>query len=324
VDAVQSETASGSQEATVPSIQISGIKQSIEGGEDILEEGSPISPVLRDQYSLTDAEAIEEQLRETSRAATEQAALPPKSEDTENGKSLALQDSSPAFLLQAHHSKESGKSDRPSSLPTPIVIKATLEELQHEHNGECVESSTADRADDVAGTALEAKTETNEGIEPKQRVGKKDKKGRDKKGEQKRKREAVDDPAHKAGGSPGIEGDIPESKKRKKNKKKSKGKAGYDADASPSEISKDSKAMANTGEQWNVGALDGGSARQDKFLRLLGASKTGKGSAVASQPHRPAAMNHLDPRRVEGDLQKQHDAGWKLKYEGHGRKGLGA
>ncbi|PFH60520.1 hypothetical protein XA68_10834 [Ophiocordyceps unilateralis] len=98
-----------------------------------------------------------------------------------------------------------------------------------------------------------------------------------------------------------------ESKKHKKQGEKAKEAAD----------GQDSAAAA----KWNVGELTGGVGRQDKFLRLMGcksASSSGKTSGNK-------AKEVSDATKAEADIQRQFEAGVKMKAVGGGkRRGLGA
>jgi hypothetical protein len=73
-------------------------------------------------------------------------------------------------------------------------------------------------------------------------------------------------------------------------------------------------------EQWQVDDLEGGSARQAKFLRLLGGKKAG--ASVATPHNTKGASNST---KAEADIQKQFEAGMKMKNDGGSkRRGLGA
>jgi len=74
-------------------------------------------------------------------------------------------------------------------------------------------------------------------------------------------------------------------------------------------------------EQWNPDALTGDAARQEKFLRLLGAKKPGAISSKSSK----SSKKIEDVAKIEMDLEKQYEAGIKHKH-GSGSKhmGLGA
>ena len=75
------------------------------------------------------------------------------------------------------------------------------------------------------------------------------------------------------------------------------------------------------GENWNTDALTGDEARKQKFLRLLGA---GKASGDASKQQKSSKKN-TDIFKVQSDLEKQYEAGMKLKHDGGSkRRGLGA
>lgn len=74
----------------------------------------------------------------------------------------------------------------------------------------------------------------------------------------------------------------------------------------------------DSGEQWNVGGLEGGEARQSKFMRLLGGKKGGAAPKAA-------AKVKADSVKAEAEIQRQFEAGMKAKAEGgERRKGLGA
>ena len=73
-------------------------------------------------------------------------------------------------------------------------------------------------------------------------------------------------------------------------------------------------------EQWNTDALTGDEARKEKFLRLLGAGK----SNGALSKHK-SNTSTADISKVQSDLEKQYEAGMKLKHDGGSkRRGLGA
>lgn len=77
----------------------------------------------------------------------------------------------------------------------------------------------------------------------------------------------------------------------------------------------------NSAEQWNPEALTGDEARKEKFLRLLGAKKS-KGES--STKHKSKSRS-ADISQVQSDLEKQYEAGMKLKHDGRSkRRGLGA
>jgi hypothetical protein len=76
-------------------------------------------------------------------------------------------------------------------------------------------------------------------------------------------------------------------------------------------------------EKWNVGGLEGGSQRQSKFARLLGAKK--QGIPVESGAGNGTSRQGLDQSQVTNDLEKQFEYGRKMKHESGGQKrGLGA
>lgn len=138
-----------------------------------------------------------------------------------------------------------------------------------------------------------------------------------------------------------------EKKKDKKKKKKSKAKSEedkaveeqatsvkpkadkkrkHDDDAEQPVSKKEKKTKVGekvaqaTTEQVKIQGLEGGAARQDKFLRLLGGKKAGvnatKPGSMASNPGKSV--------RAEAAIQQQFEAGMMLKESGHKRRGLGA
>jgi len=75
--------------------------------------------------------------------------------------------------------------------------------------------------------------------------------------------------------------------------------------------------------QWNPDALSGGSERQDKFLKLLGAKKTGKGETIEKKARHNANVAEIS--KVESELERQFESGIKMKHDGGSkRRGLGA
>lgn len=113
----------------------------------------------------------------------------------------------------------------------------------------------------------------------------------------------------------------PQKKKASKKDKNNKNK-GLSQDTETVDVS--AKNNSNAADKWNVNALGGGSERQNKFMKLLGG---GKASISASQGSQNSVeiRSKSDVRRVQDDLQKQYEAGMRMKFENGGqRKGLGA
>lgn len=106
---------------------------------------------------------------------------------------------------------------------------------------------------------------------------------------------------------------------KEKKHKKSKDKT-HREEANAEELAVNGNTnVSNGAEQWNPEALTGDAARRDKFLRLLGAGKSSRDSS--SNKHKPSTKA-TDILHVQEDLEKQYEAGMKLK--GSKRKGLGA
>lgn len=117
----------------------------------------------------------------------------------------------------------------------------------------------------------------------------------------------------------------PSPKKPKKNKDKYNKNKNKNKDVAP-----DSEAVgkflaagpAKTTDNWNVSALEGGSERQSKFMKLLGG---GKAASSPGAKGSGGAHSKMDVHKYQDDLQKQYDTGMRMKFEGQGqRRGLGA
>ncbi|KAI1330065.1 small acidic protein family-domain-containing protein [Xylariaceae sp. FL0255] len=114
----------------------------------------------------------------------------------------------------------------------------------------------------------------------------------------------------------------PEKKEKKKKKKDSKEKDTAEMYEVPTPEDK-ADPSADSGEQWNVSALEGGDQRQQKFLRLLGGKKPNGTSS--GDHHAGSTSTKSDIAKMQSDLEHQFDLGMKMKEEGHSRrKGLGA
>lgn len=103
--------------------------------------------------------------------------------------------------------------------------------------------------------------------------------------------------------------------RRQKKEAKGKEKVKHAADTNDD-------APANE-EAWNIKKLSGGAARQAKFGRLLGGKKgssTAMSGSSTTSPH-----DHLDATKAEAEIQRQFEAGMRMKHDGGGkRRGLGA
>lgn len=114
-------------------------------------------------------------------------------------------------------------------------------------------------------------------------------------------------------------GDAEEKPKKKKHSKsqseETDGKRKRQVDAAEEPATKKGKQ-----EEINVEGLEGGSARQDKFLRLLGGKKAGVSIAKSGS----IATSKNDSVKAEAAIQRQYEAGMQLKESGQKRRGLGA
>lgn len=109
--------------------------------------------------------------------------------------------------------------------------------------------------------------------------------------------------------------DKPKKKKKHSKSEVTDGKRKRQDDAAEEPAGKKGKK-----EEINIEGLEGGSARQDKFLRLLGGKKAG---ASIAKPGNIAASKN-DSVKAEADIQRQYEAGMQLKESGQKRRGLGA
>jgi hypothetical protein len=78
------------------------------------------------------------------------------------------------------------------------------------------------------------------------------------------------------------------------------------------------------GDQWNPDALSGDATRKDKFLRLLGGSKVNGNSAEKSSKKVKVKSKLAGLVQMENDLERQFEAGVRMKHDGQRKKGLGA
>jgi len=78
------------------------------------------------------------------------------------------------------------------------------------------------------------------------------------------------------------------------------------------------------GDQWNPDALSGDATRKDKFLRLLGGSKVNGNSAEKPSKKVNAKSTLAGLEQMENDLERQFEAGVRMKHDGQRKKGLGA
>lgn len=141
--------------------------------------------------------------------------------------------------------------------------------------------------------------------------------------EKKRKRqsstkETLDIPAEE------VETEKASKTKDGKSKDKGKGKdATRDSNTSGAPDKNNAPNADSAAERWNVNALGGGSERQSKFMKLLGGGNAAP-SASSGARNSGGSSSKLDVNKVQDDLQRQYEAGMRMKFEGQGqRKGLG-
>ncbi|EGX92517.1 hypothetical protein CCM_03890 [Cordyceps militaris CM01] len=108
-------------------------------------------------------------------------------------------------------------------------------------------------------------------------------------------------------------------RKDKRNSKKNAKQRNKVKDAGSDSDGKETSA-AGRPEGWHVTNLDGGPARQSKFLRLLGGKKQGVRVPEAGSSSKSAS----ESARAEADIQRQFEEGMRMKNDGGShRRGLG-
>lgn len=112
-------------------------------------------------------------------------------------------------------------------------------------------------------------------------------------------------------------------KEEKKAKKASKSSSDESASTQTTPNTYIPPPQASVASQWNATSLGGGNARQDKFLRLLGA---GKGSSLGvNSGQKSVGGGKIDVGKMQSDLERQFEAGNQRKHDGGSkRRGLGA
>ncbi|KAI9046564.1 hypothetical protein LZ554_009309 [Drepanopeziza brunnea f. sp. 'monogermtubi'] len=135
-----------------------------------------------------------------------------------------------------------------------------------------------------------------------------------------------------------IETEADSKKREKKAKREAKALKAAEEEASremteadPPKKDKKSKKGSGDGnkpshgaEQWHPEALSGDAARKDKFLRLLGAGKEAS-KETEKDGKKSTKRPEVDIDKIAADLERQFEAGTKMKHDGGGkRRGLGS
>ncbi|KAF4338805.1 small acidic family domain protein [Fusarium beomiforme] len=201
-------------------------------------------------------------------------------------------------------SSEDGGGAPVAKQPTEVPTNIPADEIVMKHRR--LSNATSERSHvSAADISPEVEEEPEE--------SKKEKKSRKGKKVRLVEPEKVEDEAVES--EPEVEKPKASDKKAKKAEKKRK-RAAEDKDKKEKEPEAPAQA-----EQWQVDDLEGGSARQAKFLRLLGGKKAGASIAASSHNTKGAS----DSTKAEADIQKQFEAGMKMKNDGGSkRRGLGA
>lgn len=189
------------------------------------------------------------------------------------------------------------------------VLLTKLEKLQKSYKALCKsleEEGTAAAVPEARGMALQDGTEAADD---------KDKRTRDKKKRKQQAEEAIPDAAAST-----DENSLSDNDEPKKKTEKHKEKEREDAVATSGDVTSTAPPDPAVAQKWNIQGLEGGSARQAKYLKLLGGGKNGAGAVPTS-----ADAGQLDMGRVQDDLASQFEAGVKMKFDGgNQRRGLGA
>ncbi|EHK27443.1 uncharacterized protein TRIVIDRAFT_63196 [Trichoderma virens Gv29-8] len=188
-----------------------------------------------------------------------------------------------------------------------------LSNLVHDSDADSSDEKDIDDAmeDTIATPKTTLKAKANDAHEASEKENNSEKKKKDKKKKSKSKSEesnAIEEQATsakaKADGKRKRQDDNAEQPVSKKEKKTKGG---------------EQVAQAST-EKVKIQGLEGGAARQDKFLRLLGGKKAG----VSATKPGSIASNQSNSVRAEAAIQQQFEAGMMLKESGQKRRGLGA
>lgn len=124
----------------------------------------------------------------------------------------------------------------------------------------------------------------------------------------------------KAAASAEEDSDAEERPKKKKKHSKSQSEVTDSKRKQQDDAAEEPAGKKGKKEEINIEGLEGGSARQDKFLRLLGGKKAG---ASIAKPGSIAAGKNGSVK-AEAAIQRQYEAGMQLKESGQKRRGLGA
>lgn len=138
------------------------------------------------------------------------------------------------------------------------------------------------------------------------------------------KRNDPEEQARRAKLKEGYKAEKEKKKEEKREARRAEKVAKAEAKRKKSSFGKEKKERSASiaAEQWNPDALSGDAARKDKFLRLLGAGKSSGNAGAASKSK---GKPKVDIEKVQSELERQYDAGMKMKHEGGGkRRGLGA
>ncbi|KAI9814756.1 MAG: hypothetical protein M1827_003022 [Pycnora praestabilis] len=119
-----------------------------------------------------------------------------------------------------------------------------------------------------------------------------------------------------------VRGDAMKHKQRQKEKEHNEKEDQNDHQAEVKKQTLEETKSTGTAVNWNSEALSGDAARKEKLLRLLGVAKPQLGhQTLCTNGSTSSSLNDLSRR--DADLEKQYDAGLRLKQDGK-RKGLGA
>ncbi|KAH8174189.1 small acidic protein family protein [Sarocladium implicatum] len=208
-------------------------------------------------------------------------------------------------------SSSSDSEDEEGGVPVPAAVPSDEVDLKKRKEKEDSSSDSDTSSDADSESDSESESESEPEPEPEPKKVKKVKKN--KKNKKEEKKVVIDKKAAK--------------KAAKAEKKRKRSADDESEDEAPKEKPKKSKkkteaAMSNDTERWSVAELDGGAARQDKFMRLLGGKKAG---AAAGHAGKGVSRGKSNSVKAAADIERQFEDGMKAKHGGGGqRRGLGA
>lgn len=126
--------------------------------------------------------------------------------------------------------------------------------------------------------------------------------------------------------APEVSAKKPKSKRQKTEPVGTSTTNGTESEMCPAKVDETGEEDSNVkiGHQWNPDALNGDTIRKDKFLRLLGGSKVNGNTAEKPSKKVEVKSKLAGLWQMENELERQFEAGIRMKHDGQRKKGLGA